>query len=341
MANLGYKRQDGMQVLSYSLLEDLEACARKFQLYNVVGAKGNEHDRRSIDFAFGHSVGSGVQAALMGCDITTCYYEAIINYSASSFIKLDERIKKQLHHALIAVREFYRIAQNIRKDYDVVTFEYGGETVIGVEPEFSIQFQSNRLYNGHIDVLMVHKETGIPKVIEIKTTVLRSVHPSVYSNSNQVKGYAMGTKFLQFKGILAKTDKVDVEYHVYKSGMGEWEPPLLLSYSHNDVIAYIKDINTKCKMIDLYESDNNYPCNGSACNNFFRACEFYNTCHWPTDRFAKGDNYSKTESNSFSVNLEEFKEYYNWLHEGQIEVTYIETPVDESVNHNDFIDLGI
>ena len=41
MSNLTYARQDGMKVLSYSLLEDLEACARKYQLYNVVGAKGN------------------------------------------------------------------------------------------------------------------------------------------------------------------------------------------------------------------------------------------------------------------------------------------------------------
>ena len=276
----------------------------------------------------------------MGCDLDTCYYECIINYSTSSFIQLDAKIKKQLYHAMIAVREFYKIAQQIRIEYEVLEFNYEGEDIIGIEPEFSIQFQHNKLYNGHIDVLMRHKETKVPKVIEIKTTTLRSVHPSVYSNSNQVKGYALATKFLQYKGLLTETSKVDVEYHVYKSGSGEWESPLLLSYSHNDVIAYLKDLNVKCKVLDLYEEEDNYPCNGSACNNFFRACEFYNTCHWPIDRFAKGEKFKNTEGNNFFVSITEFEEFYSWLTAGMIEVEYVETPAEETT-HSDFLELGL
>lgn len=338
--SLTYHQEDGIRTLSYSLLEDLEACARKFQLYNIVGVKGNEHDRRSVDFAFGHAVGSGFQAALIGCDLETCYYECIINYSASSFIELDARIKKKLFHAMIAVRECYRIAQRIRNDYDVVELMIDGVPFIGIEPEFSIRFNESANYNGHIDVLLCHKVSKVPKVIEIKTTTLQSVHPSQYSNSNQVKGYSLAVKYLQFAGYLTETDYVDVEYHVYKSGKGEWETPLLLRYSHLDVIGYLKDLNTKLKVMDLYQTLDNFPMNGSACNNFFRACEFYNTCHWPTERFAKDERFNKTKELNLSVSYDQFKEFEVWLHKNMIEIKFEEesTPTIQS-SDSEFLEL--
>jgi len=339
MSNLTYSN-DGLRTLSYSLLEDLEACPRKYQLYNVVGAKGNEHDRRSIDFAFGHAVGSGVQAALMGCALEDCYYECIVNYSASSFIQLDGRIKKKLTHAMIAVREFYSIAQMILVQYEVADIVVDGISIMGVEPEFSIQFSKDASYNGHIDVLLLHKVSRQPKVIEIKTTVLTTVHPSVYSNSNQVKGYALAVKYLQWKGIIADSDRVDVEYHVYKTGKGEWEAPLIFGYNNIHIVGYIRDIETKLKVMDLYDSMGNYPMNGSACNNFFRACEFYNTCHWPEERFAKGERFNKTESNIFKVGLEEYKEFFEWLTSSIITMEPVEENyVSEEVNESDFLQL--
>lgn len=338
--SLTYNHVDGKTTLSYSLLEDLEACARKYYLYNVVGAKGNSHAKQSIDFAFGHAVGSGVQAALLGCDLEACYYETIINYTASTGIDLDPRIKKKLVHAMIAVREFYRIANYLRETYEVVEFNFNDSEIIGVEPEFSIEFVKDAVYNGHIDVLMRHKITGIPKVIEIKTTVLQTVHPSVYSNSNQVKGYSLAVKYLQFAGMLATTDKVDVDYYVFKAGKGEWESPLMFSYSNLDVIAYIKDIRTKLEVTKLYAKLDNYPMNGSACNNFFRACEFYNFCHWPEHRFEKEQKFKQSTSNIFKVNHDEFIKFEEWLHEGIIMIAEdTQTFVSESVGQSDFIDF--
>ena len=77
-SNKGYQvLQSYRNVTSYSMLDVLHQCPRKFQLIKARAAAGGSGSN-NVDFAFGHSVGSGIQAWLASRDMQSAIFNAMM-----------------------------------------------------------------------------------------------------------------------------------------------------------------------------------------------------------------------------------------------------------------------
>ena len=270
--------------LSYSSSTLLHTCPRKYELYKKraihVGPPREEDDptsNTSITFAFGHVIGEAIQKVYEGWSLEKIIFQMFIHWDADLYA-VDEKAKKSLFEAIFAVRKFIALReQGFLADYDLVYYQ--GKPAC--ELSFSIILPDGFRYRGFVDVVLIHRHTGVVVVLECKTTKAKAVNPATYKNSAQAIGYS-----IVLDAIFPDLSHYEVLYLVYSSTELEYNVfPFTKNYLQRAL--WIRELLLEVERIKMYEEAEIYPMHGENCFNFFRECEYINSCTLSTEYLTK------------------------------------------------------
>lgn len=268
-SNKAYQKlQQYRNVTSYSTLDLLHQCPRKFQHVKARAAEGRS-GANNVDFAYGHAVGAGVQAWLAsGGDMDAAIFNGMLAWTLPYSASIDNK-KKSLPYASLAVMKFAEFHEECLSDWGVWILPNGKPAI---ELSISIHFDSGYTHYAHIDVIYQHRVSGQLAVGENKTSGFKSVEEAIYANSDQALGYSV------IIDMLSDDTSYEVFYCVYSTVAKEWS--LLPFTKHTSLRAeWITDVKLDHATLDTYHSLNYYPKRGSACFDYMRRCEFFGTCN--------------------------------------------------------------
>jgi hypothetical protein len=264
--------------LSYSSRNTLRKCARKFQLYKLRSTHRAEESLKStITFAFGHFVGEAIQQSFEGVPDSQIIFNQFLKWKPDLFAE-DEKLNKSFWTAVIAFKRFQAARKaGFLDDYELVYYQ--GKPAC--ELSFTIVFPDGFRYRGHVDIVLRHRLTGEIVVLECKTTGMAAVNPAVYKYSAQAIGYS-----IVLDAIFPELSAYKVLYLVYTTKQMEFHTfPFAKSFLQRAL--WIRELLLDIEMIKMYEEAEIYPMNGEACFDFFRECEYINSCTLSTNLLTK------------------------------------------------------
>src|SRR3990172_6329105 len=143
--------------LSYSSLQTLHSCPRKFQLYKLRSThKTGNTEKETITFAFGHCVGEAIQFSLAGVPKGEVLWRMFQTWDAPLFAE-DEKANKSFWSAVVALERFQSMRESGFLDgYDIAFFN--GKPAI--ELSFCVVFPDGFRLRGFVDAVLIHRETG-------------------------------------------------------------------------------------------------------------------------------------------------------------------------------------
>lgn len=266
-------------VSSYSMQSVLHACPRKYQIKKLQAATGTSERIQSVTFSFGHAVGAGVAvydqvfgetqdtqtaltqaiwAAFLAWDIDLLEVETKGTYADGS----GKPTGKSFAMAIWALEKYaiFHAEETNLSEYETVK----------IEGTLAVDFEDGHWYFGHIDELLIHRETGAYLVKENKTTGLRSVDPVMYANSDQALSYAIAVD------MLGGTEYA-VLYTVYSSSAQEW---FQFSFVKNPLkkASWLQDQLLQHQQVDNYSELNFFPQRGASCFDYMKRCEYFERC---------------------------------------------------------------
>lgn len=286
--------------LSYSGIETFRRCPRKFELQKLL--QEELVNEKNPDFAFGHSLGAALQKYL----VTRSRDAAILEAFKFWDIALDEdkpSAYKSFPHVILGLNNFINEMAHEYDDWEVASFPYlNKETRIieerkATELSFVIELPLGYLYRGYLDAVLVNKNTGTYRVLELKTTGARYVNEAMYKNSFQGVGYAVVLDKIAEFGY----SDYAVNYLVYATGLQKYESLPFIKL-RKDRISWLQDLLLTIEQLELYKRSKRYPLYGSACYAFGKVCPFFETCTYATDSILKG----ATIINEETTNLDSF-----------------------------------
>lgn len=294
-AKLTYIQVEGVQSLSYSKLNTLYECPRKFQLRELEGRRSFEPTAHT---AFGHAYGAGVQTYLQyapaplhpNADLQEAQEHkqqterataiAIVAALAAwdTYDITDDAPKggKSFYDAVRGIRIFIGdTASTILEQYKLHQFVCAdGSIKPAVELLCYIEVTEAYSYQMHIDAVLEDRATGALCVLEIKTGS-RAFARADYENNSQTMGYCVS---LQAYGMLSD---IQVEHRA-----------LYLCYNASDMVTqtfefarsldigmeWVATLLMDVQTIETYKEFNLFPRRGGSCKNFNRICEQFTTC---------------------------------------------------------------
>ncbi len=250
---------------SYSMMDTLHACPRKYQIKKLRAATGNDNRINSPTFAFGHAVGAGVAVYDETRNLRDALWAAFLAWDIDL---MDEERKTPKSNgksfweacwALYAYEAFYHQDTGLA-DYDMVK----------IEGTICVDFEDGHYYVGHIDELLRNRVTGRLLVKENKTTGLVNVDPVQYQNSDQGLSYSIVVDMLG-------GTEYEVLYTVYSASSQSW---MQFPFVKNSLqkAEWLQDQLLVSQQIDGYATINFFPKRGRSCFNYMRRCEEYETC---------------------------------------------------------------
>ena len=289
---------------SYSRSLMLHRCPRKYQLATNYKLRT---DRASTTFAYGHAIGAGLQAIFKkaSCDRVVLAAIAAYDYPMER-CEDDKTIKdgKTVWNAIFMVRRLYELytrgAFGYLDGWELAYFaDQTGQQVPAIELTFVVDLGpalvegERRTYEGHIDLVLYNPATNRYMVVELKTTSSTRIDKANYEKSNQALGY--GVVLDQIAGNIAATASFDVLYLAVKSRDQEIVP-FIFTKTHRDKAEWLNSIMDDTDLIDRYYSMEWWPMRGEACNDFFRACEYLDVCHYSHEELKAIEVSSKMDS---------------------------------------------
>lgn len=272
-----------IQQLSYSSLLTLHSCPRKFQLYRLSAEKQALDEKSKVTFSLGHVVGNGIQSLLQHKDLDTIYWESFLLWEADLESE-DSKLKKSFWEAMIAVERFQYVRNSsLLNDYELVYYTpEGSDTPVpAVELSFIITLPNGFKYRGFVDAVLRHKVTGQILVLEVKSTGQAAVNSATYKNSAQAIGYSIVLDVL-----FPELSAYEVLYLVYMTKSREYYPlPFKKSYLQRAL--WIQELLLDCDRIMMYENAGVYPMHGESCFNYYKECDYLNTCTLSTQFLTK------------------------------------------------------
>ena len=272
-----------IQQLSYSSLLTLHSCPRKFQLYRLSADKQALDEKSKVTFSLGHVVGNGIQSLLQHKDLDTIYWESFLLWEADLESE-DPKLKKSFWEAMIAVERFQYVRNSsLLNDYELVYYTpEGSDTPVpAVELSFIITLPNGFKYRGFVDAVLRHKVTGQILVLEVKSTGQAAVNSATYKNSAQAIGYSIVLDVL-----FPELSAYEVLYLVYMTKSREYYPlPFKKSYLQRAL--WIQELLLDCDRIMMYENAGVYPMHGESCFNYYKECDYLNTCTLSTQFLTK------------------------------------------------------
>ena len=256
--------------LSYSSLLTLHQCPRKFELYKKrTEHRAEDSEISTITFSFGHVVGEAIQLALT----PGISYEQIVMKMFTSWhtdlFSYDIKGAKSFWDAVIALKRFISLREGgFLQDYELVFYE--GKPAC--ELSFCINFPDGFRYRGYVDAVLRHVTSGEVLVLECKTTGSKALSPTTYKNSAQAIGYS-----IILDAIFEQLSSYQVLYLIYQTQSREYTTiPFVKTYLQRAL--WIQELLLDIETIKLYEGAGVYPMRGESCYNFFRDCEYLQSC---------------------------------------------------------------
>lgn len=326
--------------LSYSRQLVLDACPRKYEMDAKFAIKAN---RSSVTFSYGHAVAAGIQFALAGHSYDRCIVETLCAYThdVDDIGNTGEQSgKKSIWHAIEGVHLFCKQYQsgtfNYLDGWEIAKFIHPktGEVLDAIELTFVVELLEGYSFEGHIDLILYHPKKKRFMVIELKTTGMTTIHPAQYQNSSQALGYgavldmiASSSGKLDTVGdTVADTASFDVLYLVFQSRTKNLVP-MPFTKTAKDRVDWLNSLMLSMEKIEMYEKAG-YPKHGQSCYDFFRPCEYLETCSMTAESINKmyakptGDSqeetYSKMSEPTFMFTLEELMDRQDQLIESII-----------------------
>lgn len=268
--NLYALQMSDPNMLSYSALQDLHSCPRRFELNKKLAHKQISTEDEPIDFAFGHAVAAGVQEYILSKDTNKALLACLVNWRCSL---LEDKLtkKKSAFYAAFAVQKFIQEYDLLLPDWELMYFD----GVPAIELTFLIQLPRGKKYRGDIDAVLRHRKSGKVMVLEIKTTSFHTVDEAVYGKSAQALGYGV-----VLDQIIPESSSYDVLYLVYQTPSMEWKP-MPFHKNRTQKALWIKDLLSDLTVLTAYEKGSHFPQRGESCFSFFRRCAHYDYCGMP------------------------------------------------------------
>lgn len=266
-----------LKQLSYSSVLTLHSCPRKYELYKLKATEDREkvdpNSLSGITFAYGHTVGLGLQLVLEGKSTAEIYLALFLHWEPD-YLAEDTRNKKNFHSALVAVEKFKSLYDaGFLQDYELVYHE----GIAAVELGFCIHCPDDFVYRGFVDAVLKHRTSGKILVLECKTTGAKSVNPATYKNSAQAIGYSIVLDYL-----FAEASHYEVLYMVYRSSAMEWDS-FRFEKSYLMRAQWIQELFLDIKTIQMYNQVGVFPMHGESCFDFYRECPEFGTCTLSTE----------------------------------------------------------
>lgn len=280
--------------LSYSSLLTLHSCPRKFQLNRLRSAHRAETDTRSnITFAYGHVVGEAIQLALTGIAKEQVIWKMFLMWHADLFDR-DDKGNKSFWEAVTALDRFLALReQGFLNEYELVYFQ--GRPAC--ELSFCIQLPDGFRIRGFVDAVLRHRVSGKILVLECKTTGSTALNPATYKNSAQAIGYSIVLDHL-----FPELSSYEVLYLIYTTKTREYHPiPFTKTYLQRAL--WIRELLLDVETIKMYEAAGVYPMHGESCYNFFRECEFFQTCTLSTSYLTKPCTPEEEDKTDYQVSI--------------------------------------
>lgn len=287
IANLGpYKKVPGvvdprLKLLSYSSENTLYECPQKYRLYKLRVHSTEDAIFQSISNAFGHSCGLAAQMIFQEHQFSLhdVLWAQFLQWPENIPLAMeDEKAKKGFFYAnLYAAKLYYARRNGFLRDWVIV--DYNGKPAI--ELGFEILLPNGFRYRGFIDAVLRNRITNALGVLEHKTTKYTTIDPAQYKNSGQSVGYSIVLDHID-----PDLSSYEVLYLIYSSTSMEITP-LEFTKSLAQRAEWIQTLLFNIQNIQMYDEAGVYPRRGESCFNFFRQCQYFQTCTMSIERLAK------------------------------------------------------
>jgi PD-(D/E)XK nuclease superfamily len=286
-------------ISSFSKLRTLYECPRKYELEmlqksrpvaeEVFGSSFDDGAMPNLDFAFGHSVGAGIQTYVATLSLQAAILAACLSWRAPlEASKLDKRGKvvgKSLPHAIHAVELFAQFFHASElSSYQVFLLPSGKPAV---EVGIGVDTEDGMFHLGHIDLVLQHKVSRRLAIFEGKTQGGAVVHEASHGNSYQALGYSVVLDAFSEQLGLPQSD-YEVFYVAYSSSAREFTLlPLLKNLAQR--AEWLQNILLDHAMIRKYRELNFFPKRGDSCvNKWGYQCYWYGQCGMRNDSLFPG-----------------------------------------------------
>jgi hypothetical protein len=256
--------------LSYSTLNSLHSCARKFQLDRLL--EGAHVREESATLVFGKAFGVFVAEYLLTRDFEHSAYRAWMEY----FPILEDPKRNQIY--LFALMENSKSKlDNLSEEWEVAIFRE--------KPAIELSFRLNGLANtpandiyyvGYVDVVLKNRYSGRYAILEVKTTSLQLLNLApLYQNSGQALGYSIILD--QIAG--EEKTNYDVIYFVGQfQGFSSTPTTFTFYKTLQDRLEWFISLHMHVKRIEDMLEMNIFPRNGGSCLQYNRPCFHFETC---------------------------------------------------------------
>lgn len=262
-----------LKLLSYSSLQTLHSCPRKYQLYKLGAAATEDTQEQTITFSFGHVVGLGVQLLFQNKTTEEIIFEMFKLWAPDLYAE-DVKRCKSFWYAVSAIKKLIAMKEQGLLDGWELLYVNG---VPACELGFKILLPDNYSYRGFVDLVLVHRETKKVMVIECKTLNARFLNPAQYKNSAQAIGYS-----IILDHYFPDLSSYEVTYLVYLSPQKEWQ---ILSFhkSYLQRALWLQELLLDKQTVQMYEDCGVYPMHGESCYDYFTECKYLGTCTLSTE----------------------------------------------------------
>lgn len=262
-----------IKLLSHSSRTTLHTCPRKFQLYRLQAQRDDDGEgRKSVTFAYGHALGVGIQCVMQGLDSESVLFNMFLAWDMPLLAE-EPKKHKSFAECVHAVNQFIAMrAAGLLANYEL----YWHDGVPAVEFSFRIRFADGFAYRGHIDLVLVQKETKRVAVLEVKHVGNKWVHEASYKNSGQAIGYSIVLDYL-FPGL----SEYEVHYLPYLTERRAFEP-MVFKKTLLMRALWLQELLLDVRAIETFEEVGVYPMHGESCMAFMRPCEYFGSCTMST-----------------------------------------------------------
>jgi len=278
---------DSAEVLSisYSSLEVLNTCPRKFELYKIHPME-MERDT-SPALSLGSAVGVGYARYLELVAANDKPYQDILDDVLletwrAYFPALEDNVRSisKAHVIVEKLIETPWAANGVDDPCDWELAYFNDKPA--AELSFCIQLTDSLVYTGFLDGVMFSPSTGLYRPLELKTSSLANNLEVNFKNSAQGLAYAL------IIDKLSPTDPqyiFDVHYRVaqlHRTKAEAYRPTIHDFFFHKtltDRLEWLIGLQLEVNKLGMYLESNLFPKRGSNCLSWNRPCPFYGVCN--------------------------------------------------------------
>ena len=162
--------------------------------------------------------------------------------------------------------------------YDLVFVEKDGELQPAIELAICLIVKTDFLeihYTGYIDAVVVDPISGLPMVLDLKSTGYRlDEWRRKYVYDTQVPGYSIIVSGISHSGKLGHNVK-GAYLGTYMSGTGDaWTEALEVECGRNEALLFVHDLQMFASQVAMMQNAGRFPRSANSCQSYGSACQF-------------------------------------------------------------------